>query len=151
MKFAFTLLAGLGLLMALFGIGLDVLPGANPGLNLPQALLIIAGLLLSLAAFRLRSADVRRRVLGNAGKYLAPGLLIVFVSLLVLEFVLVEVDRSPLYFPPAPPEELWGPLRWATCDEAGCRFALDAMVDYCAPGGASPARVLGLLEPAGFL
>ena len=60
------------------------------------------------------------------------GLVIAAVTLIALEFVLGVMDRPPLYFPPAPPEERWVPLQWATCDEAGCRFTPDAMVDYCA-------------------
>ena len=136
MKFAFTLLAGLGILMALFGIGLDILPGTNPGLNLPQALLIITGLLLSLMAFRLRSADVRRRILGNAGKYLAPGLLIAFVTFLVLEFVLVAIGIST-YFPPEIPETIFDPVSWWGCDEAGCHYIYDETVAACENGDLS--------------
>ncbi len=141
LNIGFKLLAGLGILMALFGIGLDVLPGTNPGLNLPQALLIIAGLLLALAAFRLRSADVRRRVLGNAGKYFAPGLLIAFVTFLVLEFVLVAIGIST-YFPPEIPETIFDPVSWWGCDEAGCHYIYDEIVAACENGELSGRRCI---------
>ena len=141
LNIVFKLLAGLGILMALFGIGLDVLPGTNPGLNLPQALLIIAGLLLALAAFRLRSADVRRRVLRNAGKYFAPGLLITFVTFLVLEFVLVAIGIST-YFPQEIPETIFDPVSWWGCDEAGCHYIYDEIVAACENGELSGRRCI---------
>ena len=130
----FTLLAGLGILMALFGIGAELLPGAYPGFNLPQILLIAAGLLLSLTAFRLRHADGRRRALGKMRKYWIPGLAVSLITFLVLEFVLGAMDRPPLYFPPDPPEELLDPQPQWTCDEAGCRFNYDITVAECENG-----------------
>ena len=137
LNIVFTLLAGLGILMALLGIGAELLPGAHPGLNLPQILLIAAGLLLSLIAFRLRHADGRRRALGTMRRYWAPGLAISVITLLALEFVLGAMDRPLLYFPPDPPEELLDPLSRWTCDETGCRFNYDAMVAKCENGGLS--------------
>lgn len=110
LNIVFGLLVGLGLLTALAGIGIEFLPGAHPGLNLPQALLIAGSLLLSLVAFRLRHADGRRRALGNMRRYWALGLVITVITLIALEFVLAATDRAPLYFPPAPPEELLKPL-----------------------------------------
>ena len=138
----FTLLTGLGILMALFGMGTDFLPGAHPGLNLPQILLIAAGLLLFLIAFRLRHADARR-ALGKMRRYLIPGLAVSVITLLALEFVLGAMDRPPLYFPPDPPEELLDPVpdqSRRTCDEAGCRFNYDAVVAKCENGGISGRR-----------
>ena len=135
----FTLLAGLGILMALFGIGAELLPGAHPGFNLPQILLIAAGLLLSLIAFRLRHAD-GRRALGTMRRYWIPGLAVSVITLLALEFVLGAMDRPLLYFPPDPPEELLDPRPQWTCDEAGCRFNYDVIVAECENG-----RVFGRL------
>ena len=124
----FTLLAGMGILITLLGIGLDVLPGTSPGLNLPQLLLIIAGLLLSLTAFRLRSAG--RRVSGKIKKHLAPGLLITVITLIVLEFLLVVIGIST-YFPPEIPETIFNPALWWTCDEAGCHYIYHEIVAAC--------------------
>lgn len=45
----FNLLLTMGLLIALFGFGVDyIMPGASPGLNLSQALIITSGAALAL-------------------------------------------------------------------------------------------------------
>ena len=68
--------------------------------------------------------------------------------LMALEFVLDAMDRSPLYFPPEPPQELLEPQwRW-TCDEAACRFAYDAMVTSCE--GRQPLPRQCILNRQGF-
>ena len=52
MRIVWRVLFLLGLLISLFGIAVDfILPGASPGLNLPQILIIAAGLLIALGAF----------------------------------------------------------------------------------------------------
>ena len=54
-KFVLTLLAILGILITLFGIGVDyLLPGTSPGFDLPQLLIVGAGLALTLVATQLR-------------------------------------------------------------------------------------------------
>ena len=51
MKYAWRLLLLLGILIAIVGVGSDyLLPGASPGLNLPQLLIIIAGIVISLGS-----------------------------------------------------------------------------------------------------
>ena len=43
-KFVLTLLAILGILITLFGIGVDyLLPGTSPGFDLPQLLIVVGG------------------------------------------------------------------------------------------------------------
>ena len=129
----FTLLTGLGILMALFGIGAELLPGAHSGLNLPQILLIAAGLLLFLMAFALRRAPVRRWVLGKMRKHWAPGLVITAITLIALEGVLVAAG-IPTYFPPAiddVPQPFYELEPWWTCDEAGCHYVYDEAVAAC--------------------
>ena len=130
---AFALLGGLGILIALFGIGMDYLLGTYPGLNLPQLLLIVAGLLLSLIAFRLRRAEARRRVLANVRQHAAPGLLIAAIALMVLEFVLAAAG-IPTYFPPAIPETPPEEAPWWICNEFGCRHAYAHTVAACESG-----------------
>ena len=145
----FKLLAGLGVLMALFGIGIEFLPGAHPGLNLPQALLIAGSLLVSLVAFRLRRADRRRQAWGTMRKRWLPGLVVAAVTLIALEFVLDAVDRSPLYYPPDPPPEPLEPMyHWWTCDGAACRYAYDAMVAACEGRESLPRKCI--LNRQGF-
>ena len=68
---ALALLAGLGILTALLGIGMDALPGSYPGLGLPQLLLTAAGLALALVAFALRSAAVHAG--GGGGRSMGRG------------------------------------------------------------------------------
>ena len=70
----FKLLAGLGVLMALFGIGIEFLPGAHPGLNLPQGMLIVGSLLLSLAAFSSAAGGWAAAGLGSDAEALAAGI-----------------------------------------------------------------------------
>ena len=149
LNIVFTLLAGLGVLMALFGIGIEFLPGAHPGLNLPQALLIAGSLLVSLVAFRLRWADGRRRAWGTMRKRWLPGLAVAAATLIALEFVLDAVDRSPLYFPPDPPQELLEPRHWYwACDEAACSLDYDAMVTACEGRESLPRKCI--LNRQGF-
>ena len=79
---------------------------------------------------------------------LLAGLVAAAVTLTALEFVLDAVDRPPLYFPPDPPQELLKPLRRWTCDEAGCRFAYDAMVASCEGRQSLPRKCI--LNRQGF-
>ena len=133
---AFALLAALGILTALLGIGIDFLPGSSPGLNLPQILLIAAGLLCFLAGLALRSAHVRRRVSQNARKHWLPGLVIAAATLIVLEFVLAAAG-IPTYFPPpmsAAPQPFYESAPWWTCDEAGCHYVQEHIAAACAGG-----------------
>ena len=136
---AFKLLAAAGILTALFGIGIEFLPGAHPGLNLPQILLIIASLLLSLAAFRLRRADARRRAWGTLRKHWLPGLVIAAATLIALEFVLGAVDGSSLYFPPDM-QLSFDTKPWQVCDQAGCHYDYDAIVAACEEDKGRSAR-----------
>ena len=132
----FALLTGLGILMVIFGIGIDVLPGSTPGLNLPQVLLMTAGLLLSLTTFALRRAPVRRWVLGKMRKHWAPGLAITAITLIALEGVLAAAG-IPTYFPPAiddVPQPFYEPAPWWTCDEAGCHYVYDEVAAACENG-----------------
>lgn len=130
----FRLLIALGILLALLGLGMDFILGTHPGLNLPQLLLIAAGLLMSLTAFRLRHADARQRTWAKLRGRWRAGLLVSIIALLALEFVLAAGGVS-LYYPllvsqSPPPEE----APWWICDELGCRFDYDAMVAACENG-----------------
>ena len=98
LNIVFTLLAGLGVLMALFGIGIEFLPGAHPGLNLPQVMLIVGGLMLPLVAFRLRRADARRRDWGRMRNHWLPGLGVAAVTLIALELALTIPPPPPRLF-----------------------------------------------------
>ena len=133
MNIVFTLLAALGILLALFGIGMDILPSSYPGLNLSQLLLIAAGLLLFLLAFRLRRADARHSVGTKLRKHWRASLLISLITLLALELVLT-MGGIPTYYPPHVQEAALEEPPWWACDELGCRFDQEAMTAACENG-----------------
>ena len=92
-----------GILLALFGIGIDyLLPGTSPGLNLPQLLIIAAGLALSTSAWQLRRAKDQLWFLRAAKKAMAPSLAVTLVTLVLLELVLSAFGMTTYY----PPERL---------------------------------------------
>ena len=129
---ALNIAAALGILTALLGIAVDFLPGSSPGLNLPQMLLIAAGLLCFLAALALRSA-VAGGILLNAKKHWKAMLLVTAMTLIALEFVLAAAD-IPTYFPPPPddvPQPFYQPAPWWTCDEAGCHYVQAHIAAAC--------------------
>ena len=128
-----SLLAGLGILMVLFGIGMDILPNSYPGLGLPQILLITAGLSLSLIAFLLWRTSARRRVFQNVRSYLVLGGGITVITLIVLEFVLAAVGVS-IYFSPEVPETYPDLPPYMICDEPGCHYVYDVTVAACENG-----------------
>ena len=134
MNIAFALLAALGILTALFGIAIDFLPGSSPGLNLPQMLLIAAGLFCFLTGLVLRSAHIRRRVSQNARKHWLPGVVIAAATLIALELALTAAD-APTYFPPPiddVPQPFYQSAPWWTCDEAGCHYVQAHIAAACA-------------------
>lgn len=134
LKLLFTLLAGLGLLIALFGLRIDfLLPGSYPGLNLAQLTVIASGLLLSLLFFAMRSAAVRQRIWEKTRGYLWTVLLITAVTLLALEFVL-SIGGAPTYYPTYIPETPLDEALYRACDETGCRFVQERMDAACARG-----------------
>ena len=128
------LLFALGILIALFGVGIDyVLPGTSPGLNLPQLLVIAAGLALSLGAHQLRREEVRRKLSSERGRSTAIALVIALITLIVLE-ILLSVFGMSTYFPSQELDAKRSSAPWRVCDEAGCRYDYNITVDACARG-----------------
>ena len=137
LNIVFTLLVGLGLLLALLGLGMDILFGTHPGLNLPQILLIVGGLLGSLAAFYLRRGDARRRVWASIQEHRRALLIITALTVIALELILAAAGIDT-YYPPhdiieAPLEEAPGRI----CDELSCRLDRDALAAACENGETS--------------
>ena len=132
LNIVFTLLAGLGLLMALLGLGMDILLGTHPGLNLPQLLLIAGGLSGSLVAFRLRRGDARRRVWASIREHWRVLLVTTALTVLALELALAAAGINSYlpHIPGYPLEETPGRI----CDELGCRFDQGAMDAACENG-----------------
>lgn len=130
-ELAFTLLAGLGLVIAAVGFGLDyLLPYTGPGFNLPQLLIVVAGLTLSLVSLAMRRADARRRVVHAIKQNMLRVLLVTLLTFVVLEFVLVALGMGT-YYPTEIPTRWLETVPWWRCDEDGCRFIYDELVKAC--------------------
>ncbi len=131
---AFTLLQFAGAALFAFGIGVDfLLPGTSPGLNLPQFLLIAAGALLFLGAWRARRGLSRRGMGGRRLHRVAAVPLIALLTLIALEVVLTLWGIATYY-----PADVQLPemrlISWQLCDEAGCRLNYDGIQLMCAAG-----------------
>ena len=123
----------LGMIIALFGIGADyILPGANPGLNLPQLLIIALGFALAVAAHRFDRAGGGRFRAGRWKSALALWLMLVF-TLLILELLLAIFGFSA-YFGSREPKYYNTTQNNFYCDEAGCRYDYDLVTEACAKG-----------------
>jgi len=128
-----NLLFAMGVLVAVFGLTVDfIMPGASPGFNLPQVLIIFAGVLLAYGSRRLRR-DGLPRWLGEARKNLARGFAITLVTLLALEIALT-IFGAPTFYPTEFSDEPLEQAPWWACDEKGCRFVYDAIVSACDDG-----------------
>ena len=129
-----SFLIALGVLIAIFGAAVDyILPGTSPGLNLPQLLVIAAGLALSVSSWRLRHSKVRRRFSSSTGKTIGIALSITLTTLLVMEIVLT-VWGMPTYFPSVIPDPDVSVSDRRICDELGCRYNYDRVIAACAEG-----------------
>ena len=127
-------------MLAIVGIGLDFFfPYTSPGFNLPQLILVLAGLSLSLVALAMRREDWRRRILRKTARHWAAVMLITFVTLVVLEFVLVATGLGT-YYPTEIPQHWIEPVPWWRCDEAGCRYVYDELLKACDAGVFSGRR-----------
>lgn len=134
------MLAGIGIVVAIVGIGLDFFfPYTSPGFNLPQLLMVLAGLTLSLVAFAMRREDWRRRFFRKVVRHWTAVILITLVTLVVLEFVLVAMGMGT-YYPTEIPQKWIEPVPWWRCDETGCRYVYDELVKACDAGVFSGRR-----------
>ena len=131
---AFALLAGLGLVIAGIGFGLDyLLPYTSPGFNLPQLLLVVAGLALSLISLALWRTKLRRRFFQSIRQNMLRVLLSTLLTLVVLEFVLVVMGIGT-YYPTEIPKKWLEPVPWYTCDNSGCHYVYDKLPEDCNEG-----------------
>ena len=129
----FWLLAIIGVLIAGFGIVLDLFPGTSPGLNLPQLLAIVGGLVLATLAYALRRDDLRRRRLAAWRRNGLAVLVITAGTLVSLELLLAVFNMST-YFPARIPEVYYSGKPWNICDEAGCHFDPEVLAEACVLG-----------------
>ena len=124
----------MGIVVAIIGAGLDfLLPSASPGFNLPQLLIVCAGLALSGAAALLWRARFRSSFVQLLKRNLVSASIISLVTLLALE-ILLTVLGAPTYFPRQLPDSDLKVISWKTCDVAGCRLNYEANTAACAAG-----------------
>ena len=119
----------LGILIAVAGLGLDLLPGARPGLHSLQILVILLGLLMSLlpvAALRLS----RRQAMLNLRSALLKALIITLFTVAALELVLIAIGYKT-YFPHDVPDVFLRPAPWWTCEDPACHYIQDEMAKAC--------------------
>ena len=132
-----------GIILALLGAGIDyILPGTSPGLNLPQILIIVAGVSLSALAWQLRRPGLRRRLSRALGKTLLAAIAVSIVTLIALEILLTVFGMSTLYLASPPPIRVT-PVDWWICDEPGCHYIYDNVQADCQKGGI-PERICAI-------
>ncbi len=135
----FSFLAALSAFVSLLGIGFDIVPGASPGINIPQLTMIVGGLVLSLGSIHLRKPRNRTAVRKSLWRHLPAGMAITLVTLLALEFALSAAGMAT-YFPHEIPEKFLDPVPWWTCDQAGCHYVYDEMLAACERGDLNGLR-----------
>lgn len=121
-----------GLMVALFGIGIDfLLPGTSPGLNLPQLLIIFAGLGISVFAYYAHLPALRRRLDALSRRSAIAAALVMVITLLALELLLAAFGISVYVGSGQAPAD--NHHKFLTlCDDSGCRYRYDDVRDWCA-------------------
>ena len=128
---ALTMLAGLAI--ALLGLSLDsILPGGQPGLGLPQLLIVAAGVALAAFGWRLRDGALASLVAQLRDNWLKI-VLITVITLLCLEIALTLAGLSTYY-----PVELLPfdgeMVKFGECNQSGCRPYVELRREMCAQG-----------------
>ena len=117
-----------GTVLAVFGISADYwLPGASPGVNPLQPLIIAAGLAMMIVAALLPGGRSR------SGRSVELALAIALVTLFALEIALA-VGGAPVYFPADPANTTLIERPWWTCGAAGCHYVYDEVQAACDSG-----------------
>ena len=121
-----------GLLIALAGFALDLLPGTRSGFHSLQILGILLGLsicLLPLAARRFRT----RKSWRSLARALTKAAIVTLLTLIALELALRAVGYGA-YFPDAVPDEFLRTAPWWTCEDRACRNIADEVARACESG-----------------
>ena len=136
-RLATNLLVACGIVLAVFGVAIDyILPGTSPGLNLPQLVIIAAGLTIVFGALRYRRSRSRQGAAKPFGRTILKAMIITVVTLLALE-ILLTVWGMPTYFPSELPDLKVEQVPWYVCDELGCHYRYDEVLTACASGQVS--------------
>ncbi|MDE2854289.1 MAG: hypothetical protein OXN88_08975 [Chloroflexota bacterium] len=130
-RWALNAAVAFGALLALFGLGIDyLLPGASPGLNLPQLLIIAAGLALALGALLLSRPGLRPRA---SGRPVFSAAIVIGVTLLLLELLLTAAGIATYFFS-SPPGIVVRPVDWWVCAAPGCHYEYEKAMAACQDG-----------------
>lgn len=143
----FTIISGLGFIIMVIGLGLDLLPGSSPGISFPQFMLIIAGLILLSIGLILRKGISRQRLSTNLIKNLSISAVMLIVMIIILEGLLAIVG-TPLRYPSEISQFTLIPSDFWTCDDLGCRYDTDVVQVACASGELSNRHCI--INDAGF-
>ena len=128
------LLLVLGIMTALFGIGADfLLPGSSPGLNLPQLLIVGAGVALAFGAHAHKRVQVLLRTKAGWHRSALTLLVILVLTLLALE-LLLGLGGMSVYYASREPIIHYKDRVGILCDDAVCRVDYDRLVESCARG-----------------
>ena len=96
----YNLLFAIGLLVVLFGVGVDyIMPGASPGLNLPQALININRSCTRRKRYIAARRGIPRRLKRSLRKHGLQALVITLLTLVALEIILSIILGMPTYYP----------------------------------------------------
>ena len=126
------LLVAAGGALALLGMLLDVIaPGGNPGISLPQLLVVACGAGLALFGWLLRRDGFRQRLARDLRANAAKVAVISLITLLCVEAALWLVGIGA-YYPAQLPEAGMRATDWWQCDELGCRADPATMGQACA-------------------
>ena len=133
------LLIAAGLFLALFGLLFDyILPFSNPGISLPQLLIVAAGAGLTLVGWLLRRDKLRQRL--DLRVNLGKGALVIILTIIALEVVLAQTG-STTYFHTALGQNAaaLSPFSgkifyWFDCNEDGCRYDPAMVNEVCKQG-----------------
>ena len=126
----FTIVSGLGFILMLIGLGLDLLPGSSPGISFPQLMLIIAGIMLFILGWIFRKPSIRHRIRQNFFKNVSIIFIVTIITLLTLETSLTLANVKTRY-PSEIPDQFLQAVPWWTCDESGCHYDHENMLVAC--------------------
>ena len=135
------LLIAAGLILTLFGLLLDyILPFSNPGISLPQLLIIVVGAGLAFLGWLLMRRDnLRKRLASQLRANMPKALLITLLTLITLELGFTLLDY-PTYYPSDLPEMNVQVADEKACGELGCRINPQLSKQACAMLAQIPPR-----------
>ena len=134
-------LAIVGLVVAVVGVGFDLVPGSSPGYSAPQLALVAGGAALFVSSLALRRPQTRVALQRTLGQHFRAIISLTLLTLLLLELLLTATGFQT-YFPHELPEKFLDPVPWWTCDQAGCHFVYEEMIAACDRGELRDRRCL---------